>query len=558
MTALADKPWAGVEPSREAAAHFFPPVKIGPVWQKNPDGSWMLPERTLGWQILGWIAEWLEREDEPWIATPEQARFILWFYAVDCNGRFIYRRGVLQRLKGWGKDPVAAVLSIVELVGPSRFDHWGPDGQPVGKPHPNAVVQVAAVSLDQTTNTRDLYPDMIPQRTREAFNMDVQREIIYADGGRKKLTMISASFRSAEGKRPTFAILNETHHWVPTQGGKHLYETITNNAAKVKGRILCITNAYEPSEQSVAQDIREAQEKVWAGLEEPSGWLYDSLEAHPDAPLDPAWTPYILETIRGDAVWLDVETIMEEILDGSKVASRKRRMWFNQIVATEDGIYSPGEWDAIKREGCAGTKADLQPGDSITLGFDGGSTDDATALVAIRISDRVVGPLAIWEKPQGMSDWEINRWHVDSEVNEAFANYDVQAFFADKALWESYIDKWRDLYGDRLLVKAGAGHSIVLDMRGNKQLIAAGHESYMSHVLDKKVWHNGDRRLRIHALNAVRHHNGHGIVPFKESPESPKKIDAYVASLLAFMALEKLLESRKERDPVYDNSLYTF
>ena len=544
-------------PSSEAAALFFPPSKIGPTWQKDEAGNWMLPERTLGWQILGWIAEWLEREDKPWIATPEQARFILWFYAVDERGRFLYRRGVLQRLKGWGKDPLAAVLSIVELVGPSRFSHWEGD-RPVGKPHPDAVVQVAAVSLDQTANTRDLYPALIPKRTRLEFEMDVQKEIIYAHGGRQKLTMVSAAFRSAEGKRPTFAILNEVHHWVPSQGGKHLYETITNNAAKVQGRILAITNAYEPSEMSVLQEIREDQEKVWAGLAEPSGWLYDSLEAHPDAPLDPSWTPYILETIRGDAVWLDVETIMEEILDGSKAASRKRRMWFNQIVATEDAIYSPGEWDAIKAPGCTGTKADLKPGDKIVMGFDGGSTDDATALVAIRVEDRLMVPLAVWQRPQGMEHWEVNRWHVDSEVREAFAVYDVQAFFCDRALWESYIDSWRDDYGDKLLVKAHGSHSLVFDMRGNKAALANGHEALMQHVLDKKILHNGDKILRIHALNAVRHHNGVGVVPFKESPESPKKIDCYVAGLLAFLALEKLLEARKERDPVYDNTLYQF
>lgn len=95
------KSWEGVEPSRETAAHLFPPIKIGPTWQKNPDGSWLLPEKTLGWEILGWAAKWLEMDDKPWTATAEQARFVLWYYAIDCNGDFIYRRGVLQRLKGW-------------------------------------------------------------------------------------------------------------------------------------------------------------------------------------------------------------------------------------------------------------------------------------------------------------------------------------------------------------------------------------------------------------------------------------------------------------------------
>jgi hypothetical protein len=35
------------------------------------------------------------------------------------SGRFVYRKGVLQRMKGWGKDPLLAVICLVELVGPS-------------------------------------------------------------------------------------------------------------------------------------------------------------------------------------------------------------------------------------------------------------------------------------------------------------------------------------------------------------------------------------------------------------------------------------------------------
>jgi hypothetical protein len=79
------------------------PTYIGPTWQKDAFGNWRLPEKTLGWQIAGWCAEYLQAEDGgPWKFTKEQLRFILWWYAVDDTGRFIYRKGVLQRLKGWG------------------------------------------------------------------------------------------------------------------------------------------------------------------------------------------------------------------------------------------------------------------------------------------------------------------------------------------------------------------------------------------------------------------------------------------------------------------------
>lgn len=96
----------GLEPSAELAAKLFPPSLIGPVWQKDETGNWLLPEHTLGWEILGWVSTRLTNDDgETWIATGEQARFLLWYYAIDSSGQFRYRKGVLQRLKGWGKRP---------------------------------------------------------------------------------------------------------------------------------------------------------------------------------------------------------------------------------------------------------------------------------------------------------------------------------------------------------------------------------------------------------------------------------------------------------------------
>src|SRR5207302_11377944 len=77
------------------------PLAIGPVWQME-DGKWVLPARTLGWEILGWTAKYIRQPDgpkaeEPWRYTPEQARLVLWWYAIDAGGRFPYRYGVLRR-----------------------------------------------------------------------------------------------------------------------------------------------------------------------------------------------------------------------------------------------------------------------------------------------------------------------------------------------------------------------------------------------------------------------------------------------------------------------------
>jgi hypothetical protein len=63
--------------------------------------------RTLGWNVLAWTAEYLQQPDgpnagQPWLFTDEQARIVLRLYEIDDHGRFVYRRGVLRRMKGWG------------------------------------------------------------------------------------------------------------------------------------------------------------------------------------------------------------------------------------------------------------------------------------------------------------------------------------------------------------------------------------------------------------------------------------------------------------------------
>ena len=123
------------------------PHIIGPTWARTTDGGWYLPEHTLGWGVLDWWADYVktpggENAGEAFMPTLEQLRFTLWWYAVDEDGTYTYREGILRRLKGWGKDPYAAALALAELCGPVAFSHWE-DGQPIGKRRHAAWVTVA-------------------------------------------------------------------------------------------------------------------------------------------------------------------------------------------------------------------------------------------------------------------------------------------------------------------------------------------------------------------------------------------------------------------------------
>ncbi|MFB8020071.1 terminase [Streptomyces rubiginosohelvolus] len=316
-----------------------------------------------------------------------------------------------------------------------------------------------------------------------------------------------------------------------------MYATIDGNATKKDSRYLAITNAYLPGEDSVAERMREAFEKILEGRAADIGFMYDSVEAHPATPLTPEAIRIVLPKIRGDAIWLRVETILQSILDTTIAPSRSRRMWLNQIVASEDAVYSPADWDVLRDD----TRV-LQPGDEIVIGFDGGLRDDSTCLAALRVSDGYASILGLWEKPDGPAgkDWEVSREQVDSAVHEAFSTFNVQGMYADVALWESYISEWSALYGEGLAVKAPGKDAIGWDMRTSLKASTMAHERLVRSVLDRKIVHDGDRRLRRHVLNARRRSNNFGLSFGKESRESPRKVDAYAALMLAHEALVDL------------------
>ena len=438
------------------------------------------------------------------------------------------------------------MLCLVELVGPSRFAGWDDKGEPIGERHVQAWVQVTAVNQSQTTNTMSLIPSLMSDEFKQVYDVRDGAVLIRAMQGTVRLEAVTSSYRALEGKRTTFTLLNETHHWVQGNQGHKMYETIDGNATKKDSRYLAITNAYLPGEDSVAERMRDAYEAIVDGKAVDIGYLYDSVEAHEKTPLDPEALMIVLPKIRGDAVWLRPETIIQSIQDTTLSPARSRRMWLNQVVAEEDALYVKADWDPQADEALA-----LRAGDEIVLGFDGGKTDDATALVALRVSDMAAFVVGLWEKPDGPrgDNWTVPRELVDQEVRAAFSVYNVQGFYADVALWESYISEWSDDFREGLTVKSTAADGISWDMRQSLQRVTRAHERLAQAVLDGKIKHNGDRDLRRHVLNARRRVNTYGLSFGKESKDSPKKVDLYAALMLAHECLHDLRTRGKKQKP---------
>ncbi len=539
-----------------------PPHVTGPSWRKTVEGSWYLPEKTLGWGVLNWWASYVktpggEHAGEAFMPTLEQARWVLWWYAVDNKGRYCYRNGVLRRLKGWGKDPLAAALALVELCGPVAFAGFDLKGEPLGKARHAAWVQIVAVSQEQTKNTMSLFPVMVSAKLKEDYNLEVNKTIIYSEiGGR--IESVTSSPHSMEGNRPTLVIRNETQWWVEAVQGHQLAGVIEGNVTKIQGaRTLSICNAHIPGEDSVAERDYDAWQAVQSGQAVDVGTLYDALEAPADTPVseipsdkeDPegylAGVQKLREGIliaRGDSVWLPVDAIVESVLDVKNPVTESRRKFLNQVNASEDSWIAPYEWDAV-----AVPEAALSKGDKITLGFDGSKSNDWTALVACRVEDGCLFLIKAWN-PAKYPNEQVPREDVDATVRSCFERFDVVAFRADVKEFEAYVDQWSRDFKKRMKVNASPASPIAFDMRGNQKRFALDCERFLDSVLEQELSHNGDVTLRQHVLHARRHPTIYDAVSIrKASKDSSKKIDAAVCAVLAFGGRQDYLMSKRNR-----------
>jgi hypothetical protein len=407
-----------------------------------------------------------------------------------------------------------------------------------------------------------LFAGMFTPKAKREYDLKIGRELIHAQGGLGRIEAVTSSPETLEGGRPSFMIENETHLWYKNNEGHEMAQVAKRNAGKVGGRVMAITNAPQTGMDSVAErDRRAYDEMVSTSGGANFRLMYDSLEVPSDAPMLPEYLPILIDKVRGDSYWYKIDEVVNEILDPRTPTSQSRRFYFNQILSVEDALIAAYEWDQ-----CLDREKSLQPGDEIVLGLDPSKTDDATALVAIRISDRFICPLKIWEIPQGPLGVgkEIDFDDVTNEIHNAFETYKVRAFFSDVNPVQGYVDMWSDEYREKLLIKASMKSTVGYDMRGNQREIMQMNEALVGALRDKSVSHNQPpgSKLREHALNAYQWPKAFGEetgMSFrKESRESARKVDGWAATVLAYTALNRYLDSGKRPAEEPDGSFHLF
>lgn len=541
---------------------------------------------------------WIERhcvvpdgflQGRPFTLYRDQLRFFLSFYTVRGTAEFIperpitgpafvYRRGLEVGPQKVGKDPRGAAHVCVEAVGPALFAGWaGPDegyvcadhgchcgweypyepGEPMGMPWPTPLIQLTAVSEDQTDNAYDaLRPmielgplaDLIP-KTGEEF-------IRLPNGGR--IETVTSSAPSRLGQRITFAKQGEAGLYTKRNGMVKVADTQYRNLAGTGGRACLDTNAWDPSEQSVAQrEYESADPGVYRQFTQPPANLSFG---NKDERRRILRIVYPRDTWRENGGHVDLDSIEAEAAAMAEHdMAQAARFFGNMLIAGTGAAVDADQWTRMGPPTVA--VREIPSGARIGLGFDGSLSQDSTVLRACTDDGygfslpgwswvRPTGAeMARWQNTHPGEDWQVPRAEVEAAVAEAFARFSVGLMRPDAAFWRDEITRWQRTYGDKVVVPFDTNSARVMSPAFDRWKTAVANGAHT---------HDGDPVITAHVLAMHQAHPRGAVmgddgrlpsVPVKG--DDRRKIDGGLADILAYDAAMTMPEAEAIGDPEF-------
>ena len=329
----------------------------------------------------------------------------------------------------------------------------------------------------------------------------------------------------------TDGVLDETHLWLPRNGGVKLAKTLRRNVAKMGGRTYETTNSFVPGEESVAEATHKA------AVIGASGVYYDAVEAPPVKEDDP--DEKLLEALEiayGDSWWVDKRRILADIRDPDQPWEDSSRFFFNWNVDDRQKAVTAKRWEELANAG-----AEVPDGARIGLGFDGSISDDCTALIITADVDGKphTWPFEVWSRPKDApKGWRIPRAAVDDAVSEVFERFDVGLMLCDPAKWQTEIESWAERFGE---------DRVVFFDTNVPTRMARACDRWLTAVAEGNFSHADDETLNRHVLAMHRRkvhlrdedEDGRTKFVFVKGPDRAK-IDAGIGSVLSLEAFETM------------------
>lgn len=457
---------------------------------------------------------------------------------------FHFRRSQIVLPQKAGKAPYTGAHICVEGVGPALFGGWaeggevwdcrdhgcgcgwvyeyGP-GEAMAMQWPTPLIQITATSEDQTDNIYDALRPMIDDGPLHELIPKTGEEFIRLPN-KGRIDVVTSNAKSRLGQRCTFVPQDETGIWMKQNAMREVAETQRRGLAGMGGRAEETTNAWDPSQDSVAQRTAEAKAS-------------DIFRIHPEAPTSLSYRNKrerrkIHRVVYRGCTWIDLDAIEAEAAELIETdAAQAERFFGNRVRAGESRAFDPDTWDELA------TDYRPEPGALIVLAVDGARFQDDLAVIATEVETGFQWPIGIWSRPENAPEnYEHPMEAVDGATSEA-----VEEF----AVWRIYIDPGSSTGNIDPLVETWQGRwgaeKVVKWLMNRPKQTAFAISSYTAAINTGMASHNGDPKFAEHIGNAVRWYvNAYDDdkrqlhVIGKERPHSPNKMDAAAAGALSW------------------------
>lgn len=498
------------------------------------------PFRQYDWQFWCTANHYRVRKDAVW--TPEQPLL---------NQAFTYRRSQIIAPQKTGKGPWAACIISAEAVGPTIFGGWAKAGdmyrcsdngcscgwewqyeagEPKGIRHPSPSIQLTARSQEQAE--QNMYNHLTAMVVngplkhlllrREGFMRIVGQSLDTSDYDRIDV-VTSASSRL--GNPISFAVQDESGTYTTSNKMRKVVDDQRRGAAGMGGRTMETSNAWDPSEESVAQATFESiSDDIFRFFRQPPANLRYSLKTDRHK---------IHSYVYEGSTHVNLDSIEAEAAELVQRDSAQAERFFGNRIVAGGGTWLPdGLWSSKNREWLPNPEA----GTMVCGGFDGSENNDFTCIKLETLEGLIFTPRygpdrspTIWNP----ADWggRIPRGEVRAAWAEITERYKVNRVycdpgFHDESSWESEIEAWASAYGEEMFVQWPT----------NKlERMYPAIRRFESDLVEKKITHDGCLITTSHVRNVRKIAKGADRYTLGK-PAQHQKIDAAVTSVLAHEA----------------------
>lgn len=467
---------------------------------------------------------------------------------------FVYRRGILIGPQKLGKNPLVAAQICAEAEGPVVFAGWASrddgyacidygcgcgweyaydPGEPMGMPWPTPLIQITAFSEDQTDNTYDVLRPMIEKGRLADLIPHTGESFIRLRGAndQARIETVTSSAQSRLGARATFVPQDQLEQWWPSNGMTRVADTQYRNLAGTGGRAVGLANAWDPSQNSVAQ--REFESKK-ADVYRQATWAPHALDfSDPNDRRRIFEAVYPPDVLRENGGHLDLDAIEPEaVAILAYDPPQARRFFANEIVEGQGKAFNLRLWNdrAVQRPKV------VPDGALIVIGIDGSVDRDHFPVIGTEVASGYQWPLGIWVP--GGPGHDVPMHEVDQCLLAAFDRWNVWRLAADPPYIESWLATWIGRWGEDRVVKfvTGSPKQMAVALRAWRVAMERGE---LEHCATSDPFCD---LFTQHVGNAVRRDTGYrddeGFLWTieKERPGGPLKIDGAVAATISWDA----------------------